>query len=71
MGDAAAADWLHTHEVRFGLGTRVKGRQEGPGSFQGRTGTVAHYVLGSHYGVRFDDTGEVEYLYSWWLETAD
>ncbi len=55
---------------KFPDGARVRGKEEGPGSFRGRTGTVVSYVGWSRqYQVSFDD-GRVEYPYVHWLEAA-
>jgi hypothetical protein len=54
---------------KFSNGVRVIGREEGPASFRGRTGTVIGYISGSGYQVRFDD-GRIEYAYAHWLEMA-
>lgn len=54
---------------KFGNTARVRGidKDEVPASFRGRTGTVAGYVRGSGYFVKFDD-GRDEYAYAQWLE---
>lgn len=54
---------------KFAPTVRVRGREEGPGSFRGRMGMVIGYVSGSGYLVRFDD-GREEYVYAHWLEAA-
>jgi hypothetical protein len=56
-------------QCKFAMGARVRGKEEGPASFRGRTGTVIGYVSGSGYQVSFDD-GRVEYAYAHWLEPA-
>jgi hypothetical protein len=52
---------------KFPEGARVIGKEESPGSFRGRTGTVTGFVSGSGYQVSFDD-GRIEYAYAYWLE---
>src|SRR3984893_4022817 len=54
---------------KFTEGIRVRGREEGAGSFRGRTGTVTSCVPGSGYWVNFDD-GRVENVPAHWLEAA-
>jgi hypothetical protein len=54
---------------KFSHGARVIGKEEGPASFRGRTGTVIGYLSGSGYQVRFDD-GPIEYAYAHWLRSA-
>jgi hypothetical protein len=56
---------------KFRDGMRVIGKEgdEGKGSFRGRKGTVAGYVVGSGYLVKFDD-GRDEYVYAHWLEAV-
>jgi hypothetical protein len=54
---------------KFADGMRVRGREEGAGSFRGRTGTVTSYVPGSGYWVSFDD-GRVENVPAHWLEAV-
>jgi hypothetical protein len=55
-------------QLKFPEGARVIGKEEGPGSLRGRTGTVTRYVGGSGYQVSFDD-GRIEYAYAYWLES--
>lgn len=55
---------------KFVDGARVRGKEEGPGSFRGRTGTVVGYAgWAREYEVRFDD-GQIEYASVLWLEAA-
>ncbi len=55
---------------KFQIGAQVRGKEEGPGSFRARTGTVVAYVARSReYEVSFDD-GRLEYAYPHWLEAA-
>lgn len=65
----AIAELRRKGQRKFTMGARVRGKEEGPGSFRGRTGTVIGYVSGSGYEVAFDD-GRVEYAYAHWLEAA-
>lgn len=69
MSDAAAVDIPHVRGRKFANGSRVRGNDEGPGSFRGRPGTVIGYVSGSGYEVSFDD-GRVEFAYAHWLENV-
>lgn len=56
--------------VKFEVGGRVWGKEEGPASFRGRVGIIVERGPGrGEYGVRFDD-GRTEYVMSWWLEAA-
>ena len=56
---------------KFANGARVRGKEGdgGKASFRGRVGTIASYLPGSGYLVRFDD-GRDEYVYAHWLEAA-
>lgn len=52
---------------KFEPGARVRGKEEGPASFRGRTGTVVEYGGDSQYWVQFDD-GRKECVPSSWIE---
>jgi hypothetical protein len=68
--DPESAEVPRRWKRKFLDGMRVRGKEEGPGSFRGRTGTVVGYVRWSRqYQVNFDD-GRVEYPYVHWLEAA-
>ena len=55
---------------KFSEGARVRGKEEGPGSFRGRTGTVTGYERQTaEYKIEFDD-GRVEYAPAHWLDAA-
>ncbi len=70
MSNSNVANSPRSGKRKFLDGARVRGKEEGPGSFRGRTGTVVGYAGRSRqYEVRFDD-GRVEYAESHWLETA-
>jgi hypothetical protein len=55
---------------KFVDGARVSGKDDGPGSFRSRQGTIVSYFGRSEYLVRFDD-GREEYARSHWLEAAN
>jgi hypothetical protein len=42
----------------FGVGSRIVVNEKAPGGYVGRLGTVLEIVLGSRYGVRFDNSKE-------------
>jgi hypothetical protein len=67
MSEAVIFEPRRRGRRKFADGTRVRGREEGEGSFRGRTGTVTSYVPGSGYWVNFDD-GRVENVPANWLE---
>ncbi len=69
MSETVIVDSPSRGKRKFGDGTRVRGREEGTGSFRGRMGTVTSYVRGSGYWVNFDD-GRTENVPSHWLEAA-
>jgi hypothetical protein len=52
---------------KFQPGDRVIGREDGPGSFRERTGTVIERVGRADYRIRFDD-GATECAMSWWMD---
>jgi hypothetical protein len=55
----------------FGVGARVVVNKKAPGGYEARLGTVLEIVLGSRYGVRFDNQQEpIVYLNSEWLDPA-
>jgi hypothetical protein len=43
----------------FGVGTRVLANEKAPGGYRTRLGTVREIVLGSRYGVAFDNKKEL------------
>jgi len=55
----------------FGVGTRVVVNKKGPGGYVARLATVLEIVLGSRYGVAFDNQEELTvYLDSECLDRA-
>jgi hypothetical protein len=55
----------------FGLGTRVFVNEKAPGGYGARLGTVLEIVLGSRYGVTFDNQKQlIVYLDSECLDPA-
>ena len=55
----------------FGVGARVVVNKKAPGGYEARLGTVLEIVLGSRYGVRFDNQQEpIVYLNSERLDRA-
>ncbi len=55
----------------FDIGARVVVNKKAPGGYEARLGTVLEIVLGSRYGVRFDNHSEpIVYLNSEWLDPA-
>src|SRR5215472_14381093 len=55
----------------FDVGARVVVNEKAPGGYKARLGTVLEIVLGSRYGVRFDNQQEpIVYLNSEWLDPA-
>ncbi len=52
---------------KFEPGVRVSGKEEGPGSFRRRTGSVVSYAGESQYWVKFDDD-RTECVFSYWME---
>ena len=55
----------------FDVGARVVVNKKAPGGYEARLGTVLEIVLGSRYGVRFDNQQEpIVYLNSEWLDPA-
>ena len=43
----------------FGVGARVLANKKAPGGYRARLGTVLEIVLGSRYGVAFDNHKEL------------
>lgn len=57
-----------TGRTKFQVGDRVVGKESGPASFRGRTGTVRQIGPGAaEYGVQFDD-GPLEYVSPSWMD---
>ncbi len=55
----------------FDVGARVVVNKKAPSGYEARLGTVLEIVLGSRYGVRFDNQQEpIVYLNPEWLDPA-
>jgi hypothetical protein len=54
--------------TKFGPGTRIVGRREGPPEYRSRSGTVIEYLGASLYRVKFDDKEQKECVQSQWIE---
>lgn len=60
---------MRGRKAKFLVGDRVVGKESAPASFRGRIGTVVERGPGkSEYGIKFDDTGQVEHVESSWLD---
>ena len=75
MGDTSPQVWgeivPEERHREFGVGARVVVNKKAPGGYEARLGTILEIVLGSRYGVRFDNPQEpIVYLNSEWLDRA-